>query len=42
MNDEAKKIRILAVDDHLLLREGIASLIADEHLGSPRGAARVQ
>jgi len=30
MSDEAKQIRILAVDDHPLLRQGIAALIADE------------
>jgi DNA-binding NarL/FixJ family response regulator len=30
MSDESKQIRILAVDDHPLLRQGIASLIADE------------
>ena len=30
MSDDAKKIRILAVDDHPLLRQGIAALIADE------------
>jgi DNA-binding NarL/FixJ family response regulator len=30
MSDDAKKIRILVVDDHPLLRQGIASLIADE------------
>jgi DNA-binding NarL/FixJ family response regulator len=28
--NEAKKIRILAVDDHPILRQGIAGLIADE------------
>jgi DNA-binding NarL/FixJ family response regulator len=30
MSDESKQIRILAVDDHPLLRQGVASLIADE------------
>lgn len=30
MSDDAKKIRILVVDDHPLLRQGIAALIADE------------
>lgn len=30
MSDDPKPIRILAVDDHPLLRQGIASLIADE------------
>jgi DNA-binding NarL/FixJ family response regulator len=30
MSDDTKKIRILIVDDHPLLRQGIASLIADE------------
>lgn len=30
MSDDPKKIRILVVDDHPLLRQGIASLIADE------------
>ena len=30
MNDDSKKIRILAVDDHPVLRQGIAALIADE------------
>jgi len=30
MSDNPKQIRILAVDDHPLLREGIAGLIADE------------
>ena len=30
MNDDAKRIRILAVDDHPILRQGIAGLIADE------------
>jgi DNA-binding NarL/FixJ family response regulator len=30
MSDETRRIRILAVDDHPLLRQGIASLIADE------------
>ena len=30
MSDDLKPIRILAVDDHPLLRQGIASLIADE------------
>jgi DNA-binding NarL/FixJ family response regulator len=30
MNNDSKKIRILAVDDHPLLRQGIAGLIADE------------
>jgi DNA-binding NarL/FixJ family response regulator len=30
MSHEAVKIRVLAVDDHPLLREGIAALIADE------------
>jgi DNA-binding NarL/FixJ family response regulator len=30
MSDDIKQIRVLAVDDHPLLREGIAGLIADE------------
>jgi DNA-binding NarL/FixJ family response regulator len=30
MSDDRKQIRILAVDDHPLLRQGIAGLIADE------------
>ena len=30
MNADAAKIRILAVDDHPLLREGIAALVADQ------------
>jgi len=30
MNEDSKLIRILAVDDHPLLRQGIAGLIADE------------
>ena len=30
MNDDSKKIRILTVDDHPLLQQGIALLIADE------------
>lgn len=30
MSDDPKQIRILAVDDHPLLRQGIAGLIADE------------
>ena len=30
MTDDSKKIRILAVDDHPILRQGIAALIADE------------
>jgi DNA-binding NarL/FixJ family response regulator len=30
MSDDCKPIRILAVDDHPLLRQGVASLIADE------------
>jgi DNA-binding NarL/FixJ family response regulator len=30
MNNDEKKIRILAVDDHPILRQGIAGLIADE------------
>ena len=30
MTDEIKQIRVLAVDDHPLLRQGIAALIADE------------
>jgi DNA-binding NarL/FixJ family response regulator len=30
MSSEAVKIRVLAVDDHPLLREGVAALIADE------------
>ena len=30
MNEDSKKIRILAVDDHPILRQGIAALIADE------------
>ena len=30
MSDDSKQIRILAVDDHSLLRQGIAGLIADE------------
>jgi len=30
MSDDTKRIRILAVDDHSLLRQGVASLIADE------------
>ena len=31
LSDDSKQIRILTVDDHALLRQGIASLIADEH-----------
>ena len=30
MSDDSKQIRILAVDDHSLLRQGVAGLIADE------------
>jgi DNA-binding NarL/FixJ family response regulator len=30
MNDETKTIRILTADDHALLREGVASLVALE------------
>jgi len=30
MKEDSKKIRILAVDDHPILRQGIAGLIADE------------
>ena len=30
MSHEHARIRVLAVDDHPLLREGIAGLIADE------------
>jgi DNA-binding NarL/FixJ family response regulator len=30
MSDDSKQIRILVVDDHPLLRQGVASLIADE------------
>src|SRR6476659_3105290 len=30
MNDDTKQIKILAVDDHPILRQGIAGLIADE------------
>ena len=30
MNDDSKRIRVLAVDDHPILRQGIAGLIADE------------
>ena len=30
MNEDLKRIRILAVDDHPILRQGIAGLIADE------------
>ena len=30
MSDDTKRIRILAVDDHPLLRQGVAGLIADE------------
>jgi DNA-binding NarL/FixJ family response regulator len=30
MDEDAKRIRILAVDDHPILRQGIAGLIADE------------
>jgi DNA-binding NarL/FixJ family response regulator len=30
MSDDSKQIRILTVDDHPLLRQGIAALIADE------------
>ena len=30
MNEDSNKIRILAVDDHPMLRQGIAGLIADE------------
>jgi DNA-binding NarL/FixJ family response regulator len=30
MNDDSKKIRILTVDDHPVLRQGMAALIADE------------
>jgi DNA-binding NarL/FixJ family response regulator len=30
MTNDSKKIRMLAVDDHPVLRQGIAALIADE------------
>ena len=30
MNEDSKKIRILAVDDHPILRQGIVGLIGDE------------
>jgi DNA-binding NarL/FixJ family response regulator len=30
MNEDSKRIRILAVDDHPILRQGIAGMIADE------------
>src|SRR5678815_172807 len=30
MSEDSKKIRILIVDDHPILRQGIAALIADE------------
>jgi YesN/AraC family two-component response regulator len=30
MSDDSKKIRILAVDDHPILRQGISALIEDE------------
>jgi DNA-binding NarL/FixJ family response regulator len=30
MSEDSKKIRILIVDGHPLLRQGIASLIADQ------------
>jgi DNA-binding NarL/FixJ family response regulator len=30
MNEDSKRIRILAVDDHPILRQGVAGLIADE------------
>jgi DNA-binding NarL/FixJ family response regulator len=30
MSDDSKKIRVLTVDDHPILRQGIAALIADE------------
>ena len=30
MSDDSKQIRILAVDDHPILRQGVAGLIADE------------
>jgi len=30
MNEDSKRIRILAVDDHPIVRQGIAGLIADE------------
>ena len=30
MSEDSKKIRILIVDDHPLLSQGIASLIADQ------------
>src|ERR1700749_379588 len=30
MNDDSKRIRILTVDDHPVLRQGMAALIADE------------
>jgi YesN/AraC family two-component response regulator len=30
MNEDSKRIRILAVDDHPILRQGIVGLIADE------------
>ena len=30
MSDDTKQIRILTVDDHPILRQGIAGLIADE------------
>jgi len=30
MNEDSKRIRVLAVDDHPILRQGIAGLIAEE------------
>ena len=30
MSDDSKQIRVLTVDDHPILRQGIAALIADE------------
>ena len=32
MSADMKQIRVIAVDDHLLLRQGIVGLITDERL----------
>jgi DNA-binding NarL/FixJ family response regulator len=40
MSDDIKQIRILAVDDHPLLRQGIAGLIADEGVMIQGGRSR--